>query len=138
MPTPLDGIRVLDFSHALAGPYCTMLLAQYGADVFKVESPGGGDGGRGWGPPNVGEGASFFYGVNGGKRGLAIDLKKPEGLALCLDLIERVDVVIENMRPGTFERLGLGYEKAKQRNPRLIYCSISGYGQNGPSRDEPA
>lgn len=135
---PLDGIRVLDFSHALAGPYCTTLMAHYGADVYKIESPDGGDVGRTWGPPFTGEVASFFLGVNPGKRGVAIDLKKPEGLALCLDLMERADVLIENMRVGTLERLGLGYEAARARNPRLIYCSISGYGQNGPSREESA
>jgi crotonobetainyl-CoA:carnitine CoA-transferase CaiB-like acyl-CoA transferase len=87
MPKPLDGMRVLDFSHALAGPYCTMLMAQYGADVFKVESPEGGDVGRSWAPPFIDGEASFFLGINPGKRSLAIDLKKPDGLALCLDLI---------------------------------------------------
>jgi crotonobetainyl-CoA:carnitine CoA-transferase CaiB-like acyl-CoA transferase len=138
MATPLDGIRVLDFSHALAGPYCTMLMAQYGADVYKIESPGEGDLGRTWGPPFVGDTAAFFLGVNTGKRSLAVDLKKPEGLKLCFDMIDRVDVVIENMRPGTLERLGLGYEAVRARNPRVIYCSVSGYGQNGPSREEPA
>ena len=138
MATPLEGIRVLDFSHALAGPYCTMLLSHYGADVFKIEPPEGGDIGRTWGPPFTGDDASFFLGINAGKRSLAIDLKKPEGLALCLEMIDHVDVVIENMRPGTFERLGLGYQKVHARNSRLIYCAISGYGQNGPSRDDPA
>jgi crotonobetainyl-CoA:carnitine CoA-transferase CaiB-like acyl-CoA transferase len=138
MATPLEGIRVLDFSHALAGPYCTMLMSHYGADVFKIEPPQGGDIGRTWGPPFTGADASFFLGINAGKRSLAIDLKKPDGLALCLDMIDHADVLIENMRPGTFERLGLGYQKLSARNPRLIYCSISGYGQNGPSRDDPA
>ncbi len=135
---PLEGIRVLDFSHALAGPYCTMLMSQYGAEVYKIESPEGGDVGRSWGPPFTGSDASFFWGVNPGKRSLAIDLKRPEGVALCLDLIGRADVLIENMRVGTLERLGLGYEAARARNPRLIYCSISGYGQYGPSRGESA
>lgn len=138
MLTPLNGVRVLDFSHALAGPYCTMLLAHYGADVFKVEPPESGDIGRGWGPPFTGEDASFFLGINAGKRSLAIDLKKPEGLALCMEMIDHADVLIENMRPGTFERLGLGYARVHARNPKLVYCSISGYGQNGPSRDDPA
>lgn len=114
-----------------------MLMAQYGADVYKIESLDG-EMGRTWGPPNTNGVASFFLGVNTGKRGLAIDLKKPEGIALCLEMIAKADVLIENMRPGTLDRLGLGYEKARARNPRLIYCSISGYGQNGPSRDEPA
>ncbi len=115
-----------------------MLLAQYGAEVYKIESPDGGDVGRCWAPPFTDGEASYFLGINAGKRSLAIDLKKPEGLALCLDMIEHADILIENMRPGTFDRLGLGYEKARARNPRLIYCSISGYGQNGPSRDDPA
>ena len=137
MPAPLEGLRVLDFSHALAGPYCTMLMAQYGADVYKIESLEG-ELGRTWGPPDTNGVASFFLGVNTGKRGLAIDLKKPEGIALCLDMIPKVDIMIENMRPGTLDRLGLGYEKARVRNPQLIYCSISGYGQNGPARDDPA
>ncbi len=138
MPTPLAGLRVLDFSHALAGPYCTMILSQYGADVYKIETPDGGEIGRTWGPPFTGDEASYFLGINAGKRSLAIDLKKPEGVALCLDLIERVDVVMENLRPGTMDRLGLGYAAARARNPKLIYCSVSGYGQTGPSRDDPA
>jgi crotonobetainyl-CoA:carnitine CoA-transferase CaiB-like acyl-CoA transferase len=138
MPTPLEGLVVLDFSHALAGPYCTMLMAQYGAEVFKIESTGEGDLGRGWAPPFTNGEASYFLGINTGKRSLAIDLKKPEGLALCLDMLEHADILIENMRPGTMERLGLGYAVARARNPRLIYCSVSGYGQTGPSRDDPA
>jgi crotonobetainyl-CoA:carnitine CoA-transferase CaiB-like acyl-CoA transferase len=129
---------VLDFSHALAGPYCTMLLAQYGAEVYKVESPVGGEIGRTWAPPFTNGEASYYLGINTGKRSLSIDLKTPEGRDLCLQMMGRVDVVIENMRPGTMDRLGLGYEAARAGNPRLIYCSISGYGQNGPSRDEPA
>ena len=135
---PLEGLRVLDFSHALAGPYCTLLLAQYGAEVYKIESPEGGDIGRGWGPPYIGEQASFFLSVNAGKQSVSINLKHPRGLDLCLQLIESADVLVENFRPGTMERLGLGYAAARARNPRLIYCSISGYGQNGPSRDEAA
>jgi crotonobetainyl-CoA:carnitine CoA-transferase CaiB-like acyl-CoA transferase len=137
-PKPLDKIRVLDFSHALAGPYCTMLLADFGAEIFKLESPGGGDMSRGWGPPFAGEYACYFLGLNRGKRGVAIDLKNPAGLDLCLRLIDQMDVLIENFRPGSMDRLGLGYESLHARNPRLVYCSISGYGQNGPSRDEAA
>ena len=94
--------------------------------------------GRSWAPPFTNGEASYFLGINTGKRSLAIDLKKPEGVALCLDMMERADVLIENMRPGTMERLGLGYGAARARNSRLIYCSISGYGQTGPSRDDPA
>ncbi len=133
----LDGVRVLDFSHALAGPYCTMLLANYGADVYKLEARDG-DMGRGWGPPFAGGVASFFLGLNRGKRGISIDLKQPEGIDLCLRLIDKMDVLIENLRPGAMDRLGLGFEPLHRRNPRLIYCSISGYGQSGPSRDEAA
>jgi formyl-CoA transferase/CoA:oxalate CoA-transferase len=138
MPQPLSGIRVLDFSHALAGPYCTLLLADYGATVYKVEPAEGGDIGRGWAPPFTGDQASYFLGLNSGKFGVSINLKDREGVELCLRMMEKVDVVLENYRPGTMDRLGLGYEPARARNPRLIYCSISGYGQNGPSRDESA
>jgi crotonobetainyl-CoA:carnitine CoA-transferase CaiB-like acyl-CoA transferase len=133
----LDGIRVLDFSHALSGPYCTLLLSDYGASVYKLEASEG-DMGRGWGPPFAGGVASVFLGLNRGKRGISINLKQPEGLDLCLRLIDRVDVLVENFRPGTMDRLGLGYSAVHERNPRLIYCSISGYGQAGPSRDEAA
>ena len=134
----LAGIRVLDLTHALAGPYCTLLLADYGASVYKLESPGSGDMGRGWGPPFAGDYSSFFLGLNRGKKGISIDLKRPEGLDLCLRLIDRMDVLIENFRPGTMERLGLGYGAVAARNPRLVYCSISGYGQQGPLRDAAA
>ena len=98
MNTPLEGIRVLDFSHALAGPYCTMLLANYGADVYKLESREG-DMGRGWGPPFAGGISSFFLGLDRGKRGISIDLKQPAGLDLCLQLIDRMDILIENFDP---------------------------------------
>jgi formyl-CoA transferase/CoA:oxalate CoA-transferase len=135
---PLAGLRVLDFSHALAGPFCTLILAEYGADVYKLESRDGGDIGRGWGPPDYGDQSSFFMGLNRGKFGISIDLKRPEGIELCLRLIETMDVVIENFRPGTMDRLGLGYDAVQARNHRIVYCSISGYGQDGPSRNEPA
>lgn len=138
MPSPLDNLRVLDFSHALAGPYCTMLMATYGAEVYKIEGIDTIDMGRTWGPPFQGGEASYFLGVNAGKKGVAIDLKHPRGLELCHSMIAKADVLIENLRPGAMERLGLGYEKARALNPRLVYCSISGYGQNGPSRDDPA
>jgi formyl-CoA transferase/CoA:oxalate CoA-transferase len=134
----LAGIRVLDFSHALAGPYCTLLLSDFGAAVYKLENPGGGDMGRGWGPPFAGAQSSFFIGLNRGKYGISIDLKRPEGIDLCLRLLDGMDVLIENFRPGTMDRLGLGYGIVSARNPRLVYCSISGYGQDGPSRDEAA
>src|SRR5690349_19030491 len=134
---PLDGIRVLDFSHALAGPYCTLLLADYGAEVYKLEARDG-DMSRGWGPPFAGGESHVFLGLNRGKLGVSVNLKEPEGLDLCLRLVDKMDVLVENFRPGAMDRLGLGYEALRHRNPRLVYCSISGYGQNGPSRDEAA
>jgi len=129
---------VLDLSHALAGPYCTLLLSHYGASIYKLEAPDSGDIGRGWGPPFHGETAAFFLGLNCGKRSISIDLKTPEGRELCLQMMEKVDVVLENFRPGTLKRLGLDYQQARSRNPKLVYCSISGYGQDGPARDYPA
>ncbi len=112
-------------------------LSDYGAEVYKLEARSG-DMGRGWGPPFAGGMASFFLGLNRGKLGISIDLKQPEGLELCLRMIDQMDVLIENFRPGAMDKLGLGYEEVRKRNPRLIYCSISGYGQQGPSRDEAA
>jgi len=137
-PRALEGLRVLDLSHALAGPYCTLLLSDYGAEIYKLESPQGGELSRGWGPPFVGEQAAFFLGLNRGKRGIAIDLKRAEGRNLVLQLLGKMDVLVENFRPGTMPRLGLDYGSVHARNPRLVYCSISGYGQNGASRDESA
>jgi crotonobetainyl-CoA:carnitine CoA-transferase CaiB-like acyl-CoA transferase len=134
---PLNGITVLDFSHALAGPYCTMLMAAYGAKVIKVEGPEG-DIGRTWGPPFHGDDAAYFVGLNTGKQSLAIDLKTPEGLDSCRQLAATADILIENFRPGTMNRLGLDYASLSAANPRLIYVSISGYGQTGPRRFEPA
>lgn len=134
----LEGVRVLDFSHALAGPYCTLLLSDFGATIHKLEPAHGGDMGRGWGPPFSGDQASFFLGMNRGKLGISINLKQREGIEICLKLLEKMDVLVENFRPGTMARLGLGYEDVRARNPRLVYCSISGYGQDGPSRDEAA
>jgi len=134
---PLDGLTVLDFSHALAGPYCTMLMAAYGAEVIKVEGPEG-DIGRTWGPPFLGSDAAYFVGLNSGKKSLAIDLKTPQGLEACRKLSLQADIVVENFRPGTMNRLGLDYASLSAANPRLIYVSISGYGQTGPRRLEPA
>lgn len=135
---PLDGIRVLDFSHALAGPYCTMQMAAYGAEVYKIEGTDTMDMGRTWGPPFQGGQASYFLGINSGKRAISINLKHPKGLDLCRQLVEKADVLIENFRPGSMTRLGLGYDAVRLWNPQLVYCSISGYGQNGPSRDDAA
>jgi crotonobetainyl-CoA:carnitine CoA-transferase CaiB-like acyl-CoA transferase len=135
---PLDGITVLDFSHALAGPYCSMLMGAYGAKVIKVESPEQGDIGRTWGPPFQGTDAAYFVGLNSGKQSIALDLKSEAGLANCRALAAKADIVLENFRPGTLNRLGLDYASLSAVNPRLIYVSISGYGQTGPRRMEPA
>lgn len=137
LSTPLEGINVLDFSHALAGPYCTMLMAAYGAKVIKVEGPDG-DIGRTWGPPFHGADAAYFVGLNSGKQSLAVDLKTPQGLEACRKLAAKTDIVVENFRPGTMNRLGLDYASLSAANTRLIYVSISGYGQTGPRRLEPA
>src|ERR1700760_3258347 len=108
-PSPLEGLTVLDFSHALAGPYCSMLMAAYGARVIKIESPEGGDIGRTWGPPFQGSDASYFVGLNSGKESVAIDLKTAEGLAAVRGLAARADILLENFRPGTLNRLGMDY-----------------------------
>ncbi|MBM4188075.1 MAG: CoA transferase [Gemmatimonadetes bacterium] len=134
---PLDGLSVVDFSHALAGPYASMVLATYGANVVKVESLEG-DIGRAWGPPLRGPETSYFLGLNTGKQSLAVSLKDPRGVEVCRRLVAQADVLLENFRPGTMTRLGLGYDAVRDLNPRLIYCSISGFGQTGPRRDEPA
>jgi crotonobetainyl-CoA:carnitine CoA-transferase CaiB-like acyl-CoA transferase len=132
------GIRVVDLSRALAGPLCTMLLGDLGADVVKVEEPGVGDDSRGWGPPFVGgEGgtkgeSAYFLSCNRNKRGITLNLKREEAREALWRLIERADVFIENFRPGLIARLGFDYASASARNPRLIYCSISGFGQDGP------
>jgi crotonobetainyl-CoA:carnitine CoA-transferase CaiB-like acyl-CoA transferase len=135
---PLDGIRVVDLSRVLAGPYCTMMLADLGADVVKVERPGEGDETRGWGPPYAGESdvAAYFLSVNRSKRSVAVDLKHPRGRTLVLDLCARADIVLENFRPGAAERLGLDAASVRERNPGVVYCSITGFGRHG-ARDRP-
>ena len=134
---PLDGFRVLDFSRALAGPYCTGLLSDLGADVIKVEEPCIGDEARHWGPPFFGSDSAYFLSMNRGKRSIAIDLKTPEGLEICGALAAKADVVIENFRPGVADRLGIGYRAIREYNPSVVYCSISAYGQDGPMAQEP-
>jgi crotonobetainyl-CoA:carnitine CoA-transferase CaiB-like acyl-CoA transferase len=127
--SPLEGIRVLDLSRVLAGPYCTMLLADLGADVVKVERPGEGDETRHWGPPYVGGEAAYFLSVNAGKRSVAVDLSHPDGRATAQRLASSADVLIENFRAGTADRLGLGYDELARDNARLVYCSIGGFGR---------
>src|SRR5437764_8616191 len=124
---PLEGIRVVDLSRVLAGPYCAMLLADFGADVVKVERPGEGDETRTWGPPFAGGEAAYFLSVNRNKRSVAIDLKHPDGRALAVELCARADVVIENFRPGSAERLGLDAASVHAINPRAVHCSIAGF-----------
>src|SRR5437870_2395780 len=127
----LDGLRVLALSNQLSGPYCAMLLGDLGADVIKVEHPVGGDNARQGAPHVNGESAPFMT-VNRNKRSITVDLKAPDGLAIVRRLAARADVVLENWRPGTAARLGLGYDDVRRLNPRVIYCSISGFGQTGP------
>jgi alpha-methylacyl-CoA racemase len=128
---PLQGLRVLDLSRLLPGPFATMVLADLGADVVKVEEPGGGDWLRGM-PPLAGGDSGAFHALNRNKRSVTIDLRKPEGAAAFLRLARRADAVVESFRPGVLDRLGVGWEALHRENPRLVLCSISGYGQDGP------
>ncbi|GAB2800138.1 CaiB/BaiF CoA transferase family protein [Streptomyces daliensis] len=143
-PTPwlrhegaLAGLRVLDLSRIMSGPFSTMALADLGADVIKIENGGTGDDTRAWGPPFQDGEAAYFLSVNRNKRSLAVDLKDPECRELVQRLARSADVVVENFRPGTADRLGLGYEEVSAANPGVVYASISGYGQTGPYRQEP-
>jgi len=134
---PLTGTTILDLTRVLSGPYCTMMLADMGARVIKVEQPGRGDDTRHWGPPFQHGESAYFLSVNRNKESLTLDLKHPDARALLDRLIQRTDVLVENFRPGTMDRLGLGYDALAARHPRLIYCSISGFGQTGPARGRP-
>ncbi len=134
---PLEGLLVLDLSRVLSGPYCTMLLADMGARVVKVEQPGRGDETRTWGPPFLGGESAYFLSINRNKESLTLNLKRPEGVRLAAALAARADVLVENFRPGTLDCLGLGHDILAGSNPRLITCSISGFGQDGPKRDRP-
>lgn len=134
---PLDGVRVLDLTRVLAGPYCTMFLGDLGADVVKVEQPGTGDDTRGWGPPFVGGESAYFLCVNRNKKSLTLDLKSAEGIALLRRLARAADILIENFRPGTMEGWGCGEAGLRVLNPRLIYASLSGFGADGPMTGVP-
>jgi formyl-CoA transferase/CoA:oxalate CoA-transferase len=138
MKMPLEDVTVLDLSHALAGPHCSTMLADFGAHVIKLETPGSGDIARAWGSPLPGGENSYFVGLHRNKKGIAIDLKSAEGKELFFRLVEKADVVLENFRPGALEKLGLGYEQARARNRGIIYCSVSGFGQDGPYRERAA
>ena len=138
MKSALSDLLVLDLSRVLAGPYATMLLGDLGARVIKVEQPGTGDDTRRWGPPFTANGESaYFFSANRNKESLTLDLKHPRGRAILLDLVARADVLVENFKVGTMDRMGLGFASLHEVNPRLIFCAVTGYGQTGPDRDRP-
>jgi crotonobetainyl-CoA:carnitine CoA-transferase CaiB-like acyl-CoA transferase len=137
MPGALTGTTVIDFTRVLSGPYCTMVLADHGARVIKVEHPVRGDDTRHWGPPFVGAESAYFLSINRNKESLTLDFKRREGQAILEQLLDKADVVVENFRPGTLDAAGLGVAALTERFPRLVYCSVSGYGQTGPRRNEP-
>jgi formyl-CoA transferase len=134
---PLDGLTIVDLTRVLSGPYCTMLLGDMGARVIKVEQPGRGDDTRVWGPPFVGSESAYFLSINRNKESVSLDFKDPDGRRVLDRLIARADVLVENFRPGALARLGLDYGALAPTHPRLVFCSISGFGQNGPRRDQP-
>ena len=137
-PGALDGIRVLDLTRALAGPYCTLMLGDHGADVIKVEMPGSGDETREWAPPSVKGISAYYLSINRNKRSVTVDFKNADGKRVLERLIEKCDVVVENFSPGTLARLGFPDERVRRVNPRAILCHISGFGQDGPGRAWPA
>jgi len=134
---PLDGIRILDFSRVLAGPWATMSLADLGADVWKIENIQGGDDTRAWSVPSYKGVSTYYLCANRGKHSIALDLKSEHGRRIALELAAKADVVVENFSPGTADRLGIGYQDIRKLNPDVIYCSISGYGQSGPESERP-
>ena len=134
----LEGIRVLDLTRALAGPFCTLMLGDHGADVIKIEIPGSGDDTRHWGPPFIGEESAYFLSINRNKQSLTLNFKEDQAKKIFLQLARDADVVVENFTPGVMSRFGLDYEAVKGTNPKIIYCSISGFGQSGPYSDRPA
>jgi crotonobetainyl-CoA:carnitine CoA-transferase CaiB-like acyl-CoA transferase len=137
LPAALGDLVVLDLSHALAGPFASTMLGDYGAEIIKIE-PLDGEIARAWGPPFYGDESAYFVNLNRNKHSVAIDLKHPDGKAIFFRLLERADVVLENLRVGTVAKLGIGYEQVRERQPRIVYCSISGFGQDGPYRNRAA
>jgi crotonobetainyl-CoA:carnitine CoA-transferase CaiB-like acyl-CoA transferase len=135
--TALEGITILDLTRVLSGPYCTMLLADLGARVIKIEQPGKGDDTRAWGPPFLANESAYFLSTNRTKESVTIDFRQADGVTLVHALAARADVLVENFKPGTLEKAGLDYASLAPRFPRLVYCSISGFGQTGPRRAEP-
>ena len=138
MQRPLTGVRVLDLSQFLAGPYGSMILGDLGAEVLKIEIPGKGDGSREMPPHFVHGQSGYFLSMNRSKKSMTLDLKSLAGLEIFYELVRRSDVVYDNFRPGILERLRIDYETLKQINPRIIACSVSGYGHTGPGKDRPA
>ena len=133
---PFHDITVLDLTRVLSGPYCTMLLADLGARVIKIEQPKGGDDTRHWGPPFLGGESGYFLSINRNKESVTLDFKNPKGRALLDQLIAKADVIVENFRPGTLERMQLDYASLSAKHPRLVYCSVSGFGHTGPRKSE--
>lgn len=138
MVLPLEGIRVLDLSRILTGPFCSMILADLGAEVIKVEMPGKGDDTRSWGPPFIEGESAYFLCINRNKKSMTLNLKKEKGKEILHKLVEKCDVLLENFSPGVTQKLGVDYGTICKINPRIIYCSISGFGQTGPYKDWPA
>ncbi|MBI2197973.1 MAG: CoA transferase, partial [Candidatus Rokubacteria bacterium] len=137
MPLPLEGLNVVEIAQNLAGPFAAEILAHLGADVVKVERPGGGDDARGWGPPFWRGISPAYLAMNTNKRGITVDLKDPQDVAWLASYVARADVLIQNLRPGVVEELGLGADALMARNPRLIYCSLRAFGLTGPMRLHP-
>ena len=137
MAGPLEGVRVVDLTRILAGPYCTMMLGDMGAEVIKIEHPQGGDDTRGWGPPFLNGVSTYFISINRNKKSLTLNLKDERGKELLRDLIRKGDVVVENFRPGTLDKLGFSWEEIHRINPAVIFASLSGFGQTGPRKNEP-
>ena len=137
MTGALENIRVLDLSRVLAGPYCTMILGDLGAEVIKVESPGGSDETRKWGPPFKNAVSAYYLSANRNKKAITVDLKSEDGVEIIKQLIRESDVIINNFKTGTMERFGLGYDTLAEINPRIVYCSITGFGETGPDRNAP-
>jgi crotonobetainyl-CoA:carnitine CoA-transferase CaiB-like acyl-CoA transferase len=133
---PLEGLRVIDLSRILAGPYCSMILGDLGAEIIKIEKPDSGDDTRSWGPPFIKGESAYFICLNRNKKSLTLDLQAPKGVEILKKLVTISDVLIENFSPGTMERFGIGYDILKDLNPRLIYCSITGFGPDGPYRNK--
>ena len=135
--TPLDGIRVVDLSRVVAGPFCTMTLADMGAEIIKIEEPGRGDESRAFGPPFHGGESPYFLSINRNKRSCTVNLKHEQGKAILRRLLDGADVLVENFRPGALARLGFGYAAVSASRPGLVYCSISGFGDEGPDATRP-